>query len=785
VGRQTVRDGLVRDLTPFINSDLAFREDDFYPGTLERYQWDGGTWALPTTLNYRLIFYDKDAFDEAGLAHPEAGWSWDDLLVAAKALTQKEGEQVSRWGFVANDQAYRLVESRIGALIDDSSDPPVPRFDDSDVVEAVRWYASLYLEHEVMPYPEAADEEDSVLSVSADQVLIDNGQAAMWPDTDILWFLRKQQGNIGVVPFPEDAPNRPANPASTGSLAMSAGTSIPDAAWRLMEYLSRQSLGMMTMGLRYMPARISAAEAGGYWKGLDEELAAAQRYAIDHGYVMREAVGAREFDEALQAIMTGDKAVEDALAEAQIQAEAELLEEATERAGATPAPTFVVAAPAEETIDAGVVTITFVPGLGSLNLEPYRDLAKQFHEVYPDLAVEVKMADFVSGAPDLPAMARASDCFEWYPSFQEPANREAILNLEPFLDADPSFSPADFYPQVLEDFKWQGQLWGLPANVTPFVIEYNRDLFEAAGVEEPTMDWTWDQFLEIAVAMTEGEGENRQYGFLAQYYELNDLLLMADRLGAKLIDEDADPPALTFNDPSSVEAMRWYAGLTTEHEVKPVFITDLNNLMGASTALMEREATINEGRAAMWTTSPATDAVFGQRELNTGTAPLPIRADGTSPGSYTAASGYFISAQTENRQACWQWITYLSDQTSATQGLPARRSVAESDAYRQQVGAQKADAYLASMGDAARPSAFQIFSQEEWLGGAIFWYGQAFGQIVDGEASVEDALDAAQKLADDYRACVVAGDDYSAKAWQACAQEIDPSLPGFLFAAGQ
>jgi multiple sugar transport system substrate-binding protein len=428
------------------------------------------------------------------------------------------------------------------------------------------------------------------------------------------------------------------------------------------------------------------------------------------------------------------------------------------------------------------VTITFVPGLGSLYLEPFRDLAEQFHEANPDVVVEVKMADFLTGAPELQAMAEGSDCFQWFPSFQKAENREAVLGLAPFVDADPSFTTDVFYPQVLEQFTWQGQLMGLPADILPFVIDYNKDLFDAAGLDYPAPDWTWDDFLAVAVDLTQGEDEEKQYGFVADIFESNDLILITERLGAKLVDASADPPKLSFNDPDTVAAVRWYASLTTEHEVKPTFVTDLSQLLGATTMVFDREAMINGGRAAMWTSSPMAAMVFGQRDLNAGTVPLPVRPDGASNASYLGASGYFVSAQTENRQPCWQWITFLTEAPAAVQGLPARESVAGSDEYRQQVGAERADAYLASVGDAEQPSAFQLFSDEEWLGGAIFWYLQAFGQIIEGEAAVEDALDAAQKLADDYRACVVAGGDFGQEAWQTCVQEIDPSLPDFLFA---
>jgi len=110
--------------------------------------------------------------------------------------------------------------------------------------------------------------------------------------------------------------------------------------------------------------------------------------------------------------------------------------------------------------------------------------------------------------------------------------------------------------------------------------------------------------------------------------------------------------------------------------------------------------------------------------------------------------------------------------------------VAESEAYRQQVGEERAAAYLASIADLERP--FQVFSEDPWLRGALYWLFQAYGQVLDGEASVEAALNTAQRMADDYRACVMAHDAFShQEGWQACLKEIDPALPDFLVGAGE
>jgi ABC-type glycerol-3-phosphate transport system substrate-binding protein len=181
----------------------------------------------------------------------------------------------------------------------------------------------------------------------------------------------------------------------------------------------------------------------------------------------------------------------------------------------------------------------------------------------------------------------------------------------------------------------------------------------------------------------------------------------------------------------------------------------------------------------MWTTTSYESAIaFGRSGMDIGVAPLPMGRGGT--GSYLSARGYFISADAENPKACWEWLKFLSEQPEAARGLPARPSLAESDEYRKRVGEERAAAYIASVSGLERP--FQVFSEEGWLRGAVYFLFQAYGKVLRGEESVEEALGAAQRKAEDYRACVISHNAFSDReGWEACLEGVDPSLPDFLF----
>ena len=45
--------------------------------------------CLPQNLSSLVVYYNRDLFDAAGVPYPEAGWTWDDFLAAAKALDDR------------------------------------------------------------------------------------------------------------------------------------------------------------------------------------------------------------------------------------------------------------------------------------------------------------------------------------------------------------------------------------------------------------------------------------------------------------------------------------------------------------------------------------------------------------------------------------------------------------------------------------------------------------------------------------------------------------------------
>jgi len=97
-----VSKGQLLDLNPYVETDFPEEDlEDQIP-----FQWDtlvypftGERYAIPGYVDQQILYFNKDDFDEKGLAYPNADWSYDDYAETCLALKEYDtsGEQTV-WG---------------------------------------------------------------------------------------------------------------------------------------------------------------------------------------------------------------------------------------------------------------------------------------------------------------------------------------------------------------------------------------------------------------------------------------------------------------------------------------------------------------------------------------------------------------------------------------------------------------------------------------------------------------------------------------------------------------
>ncbi|MDR2178138.1 MAG: sugar ABC transporter substrate-binding protein [Treponema sp.] len=188
--------GLVKDLEPWAG-DIQFENFDrnFY----DPFTYQGKRYAVPIMWDDIVLFYNKAAFDKAGVAYPTADWTWDDYLAAARKLTVRSGNQVTQYGTIANAS----FQSGVGPFIYQNggvifnADRTKVTLNTPEIQEAVQFNMDLIYLHKVAPTIE------EVAEATAD-ALFQSGVVAMMPGLSIrIGFFGDVLGqDLNVAPLP-------------------------------------------------------------------------------------------------------------------------------------------------------------------------------------------------------------------------------------------------------------------------------------------------------------------------------------------------------------------------------------------------------------------------------------------------------------------------------------------------------------------------------------------------------------------------------------------------------
>ena len=95
-------------------------------------------------------------------------------------------------------------------------------------------------------------------------------------------------------------------------------------------------------------------------------------------------------------------------------------------------------------------------------------------------------------------------------SMLQMADKKQLMPLDDLIEKD-SYD-LSVYNGAAEQLQYNDTTYALPYRSDWYVLFYNKDLFDAAGVEYPSNDMTWEEYRELAAKMTSGEGSAKVYG---------------------------------------------------------------------------------------------------------------------------------------------------------------------------------------------------------------------------------------------------------------------------------
>ncbi len=159
------------------------------------------------------------------------------------------------------------------------------------------------------------------------------------------------------------------------------------------------------------------------------------------------------------------------------------------------------------------------------NLEYYKTMFASFMEKYPHINIEP--IEFAADEYDNTITTQLGGKQDFDVVFTKGTyslssliQQGHVLPLDDLIAGDSSFSK-DNYQGLVDQLGLGGKTYGVPFRKDNNMIFYNKDLFDAAGVEYPTDGMTMAEYHELAARMTSGTGNDKVYGAHAHTWPSN------------------------------------------------------------------------------------------------------------------------------------------------------------------------------------------------------------------------------------------------------------------------
>ena len=169
--------GVLEPIQSRVNSSKLFRQKDFYKQAIDAFKFDGTLTCQPQNISSLVVYYNKKLLKASNVKAPKVGWTWNQMVNAAKRLTKdKNGDgKIDEYGLGVEASIIRVapfVWSNGGNIVDNDRNPTRLTMSTKASLGALTEFLKLHTVHGVTPGDAEIEAED-------DETRFQNGRLAM------------------------------------------------------------------------------------------------------------------------------------------------------------------------------------------------------------------------------------------------------------------------------------------------------------------------------------------------------------------------------------------------------------------------------------------------------------------------------------------------------------------------------------------------------------------------------------------------------------------------------
>ena len=251
--RVRVDDELYLPLNQYFEKEGWTYEEKMGASIAETMNINGDYYAITYCTNINMVWFNKKLFDEAGVAYPKEGWTWEDFRQTAIALTKGEGENkvygamldVCGSGSGSGDNYWNLIaRQKLGAFTYYNEDRTATAFDKPEFKESIDFFYKLMMEDKcIVPYAEYKALQ--YVNDTTGMAGLYNGKYAMFvAPVYACLYLKPSYGEVpegtdlGLADMPTVEGGAPVTTCYTSTASIPASAPDPDAAWEAIKFIT-------------------------------------------------------------------------------------------------------------------------------------------------------------------------------------------------------------------------------------------------------------------------------------------------------------------------------------------------------------------------------------------------------------------------------------------------------------------------------------------------------------------------------------------------------------------
>lgn len=298
----------------------------FYPALMMNGTYKGKVYGIPFQRSTIVLYWNKDAFKEAGLDPNTPPANWDQMVTMARKLVKKDASgNVTRWGVEvpSTGYAYWMFQAFARQNGQDlmNRDGNRTNYANPDVIAALQYWRDLGAKYKVMP-------EGTVEWGTLRQAFTEGKTAMMWHTTGNLTAVKDSaKFPFGVSMLP--AAKQRGSPTGGGNFYLFKKTTPEErkAALAFVKFMTTpERAADWSIATGYVATRPDAYDTPKlkeYAAGFPQAVVARDqfKYATPELSTFQTGRVRKLLDDAIQASLTGQKQPADALKAAQSEAD--------------------------------------------------------------------------------------------------------------------------------------------------------------------------------------------------------------------------------------------------------------------------------------------------------------------------------------------------------------------------------------------------------------------------------------------------------------------------------